>query len=161
MPELTYKKIAAVLERARHIDQKCLLFGASKHQYRLNPPVNESTVRAVETRYGIQFPEDYFRFITGIANGGAGPDYGIMSLEDSLMTNACEDYREAYLRSLKNPFIPRQMANDEIDNHAFSRADREQNSKKYFVYEKSEDEICDTDVFLFWAPMDASGILVL
>ena len=58
----------------------------------------------VEKTYHFTFPEDYFQFITQAANGGAGPDYGIMPFEDSLMSGAYGDFQEAYKRSLETPF---------------------------------------------------------
>ena len=74
MAALFYDKIVTILEQAHRIDPKCELFGASKHQYKLNPPINETVVRMVEEQYHFKLPEDYFQFITRVANGGAGPD---------------------------------------------------------------------------------------
>ena len=74
---LEREKIMGVLARARQMDPECQMFGASKHQYRLNLPIEASFVRSVEAEYGFSLPEDYFRFITEIGDGGAGPDYGI------------------------------------------------------------------------------------
>ena len=89
------------------------------------------------------FPEDYVYFITKVANGGAGPDYGIMAFEDSLMTKVNYTYQEAYKSSLKNPFIPRQMRLEEVENYAFSKAAYEQNPGNFFINESEEDGICD------------------
>lgn len=147
MAVLFYEKIVTILEQAHRIDQKCQLFGTSKHQYKLNSPINESVVRAVEEKYNFTFPEDYFQFITKVANGGAGPDYGIMSFEDSLMTQAYNNFQEAYKCSLKKPFVPRRMMPDEVENYAFSKTAYEQNPNKYFIYEKEDDDICNTDGF--------------
>lgn len=147
MEKLFYEKIALILERAHCADKKCELFGASKHQYRLNPPINESVVHAVEEKYNFQFPEDYFHFITKVANGGAGPDYGIMTFEESLMTGAYSDFQKAYQCSLSKSFIPRRMLPDEVENYAFSKSAYEQNPDKFFIYEKEDDDICNTDGF--------------
>lgn len=144
---LFYDKIVTILEQAHRIDPKCELFGASKHQYKLNPPINETVVREVEEQYHFKFPADYFQFITRVANGGAGPDYGIMPFEDSLMTRAYNDFQEAYKCSLKKPFIPRRMMREEVENYAFAKTAYEQNPDKYFIYEKEEDDICSTDGF--------------
>jgi hypothetical protein len=81
---LEREKIMGVLARARQMDPECQMFGASKHQYRLNLPIEASFVRSVEAEYGFSLPEDYFRFITEIGDGGAGPDYGIGSFTDFL-----------------------------------------------------------------------------
>lgn len=148
MEALFYEKIATILEQVHRIDQKCELFGASKHQYKLNPPINETIVRAAEEKYNFKLPDDYFHFITKVANGGAGPDYGIMTFEDSLMAGAYDDFQEAYKCSLKKPFLPRRMMPDEVENYAFTKTAYEQNPERYFVYEKEKDDICITDGFL-------------
>lgn len=148
MTELCYEKIVTILEQAHRIDRKCVLFGASQHQYKLNPPVNEASVHLVEEKYDFKLPEDYFQFITKVANGGAGPDYGIMSFEDSLMTGKYKDFQDAYKCSLKKPFVPRRMMSEEVENYAFTKASYEQDPDKYFIYEKEEDDICNTDGFL-------------
>lgn len=147
MAVLPYDKIVTILEQAHRIDSKCELFGASKHQYRLNPPINETVVREVEEKYDFQLPEDYLQFITGLANGGAGPAYGIMPFEESLMTGAYNDFQEAYKCSLKKPFIPRRMRLEEVESYAFSKTAYEQNPDNYFIYEKEGDDICGTDGF--------------
>lgn len=147
MAALCYEKIVTILEQAHRIDRKCELFGASKHQYKLNPPLNAAVVRLVEEKYNFTLPEDYFQFITEIADGGAGPDYGIMSFEDSLMSGAYNDFQEAYKRSLKTPFVPRPMMLEEVESYSFSKDAYERNPDKFFIYEKEEDDICNTDGF--------------
>ena len=106
---LEREKIMGVLARARQMDPECQMFGASKHQYRLNLPIEASFVRSVEAEYGFSLPEDYFRFITKIGDGGAGPDYGICPLRtfvESARSPRAERLREAYRRSLARPFAP-------------------------------------------------------
>lgn len=146
MAALHYEKIAEILERAHRIDRKCELFGASGHQYKLNPPLEAAVVRSIEEAYQFTFPKDYFQFITQVANGGAGPDYGIMQFEDSLGRRAYEHYQEAYKRSLKTPFAPRPMSPEEARCCSFTWDSYEENPHKFFIYEK-EDSICDTDGF--------------
>ena len=66
---LEREKIMGVLARARQMDPECQMFGASKHQYRLNLPVEASFVRSVEAEYGFSLPEDYFRFQEDVKKG--------------------------------------------------------------------------------------------
>lgn len=148
MAALCYEKIAAILEQAYRIDRKCELFGASKHQYRLNPPINAAVVRAAEEKYHFTLPEDYFRFITQIANGGAGRDYGVRSFEESLMSHVHNDYREAYRNSLKRPFTPRPMMPEEVERYGFHKDYYKRYPDKFFVYTvEDEADICITDGF--------------
>ena len=159
MAALCYEKIVAILEQARRIDQKCQLFGASENQYKLNPPLNAAVVRLVEETYHFTFPEDYFQFITQVADGGAEPDYGIMPFEASLRSEAYNDFQEAYKRSLKTPFVPRPMMPEDVERHSFSKDSYERNPDQFLICEKGEDDICGT-VFGFWELTDANGILV-
>lgn len=101
----------------------------------------------VEETYHFTFPEDYFRFITQAANGGAGPDYGIMPFEDSLMSGAYGDFQEAYKRSLETPFVPQPMMLEEVESCSFAKDAYVQNPDKFFIYEKEEDAVCGTDGF--------------
>jgi hypothetical protein len=59
-------------------------FGVRGHQFRLNPPLSERQVSAFEGRHGVQLPPEYRAFITRVADGVAGPAYGMYPLEDAL-----------------------------------------------------------------------------
>lgn len=56
------------------------LFGASRHQYILNPPLSRRKLNKIEKEYGISLPEDYRFFLLHFANGGAGPGYELFDL---------------------------------------------------------------------------------
>lgn len=148
------KEIIKILNQAQHIDAKYELFGASTHQYRLNPPISESFVRNVETQYGFTLPEEYFQFITEIGDGGAGPDYGIRPFTNILIKGSspgAEKFREAYRYSLANSFTPRKMRTDEVEEYAIAtRKAYEQNPDRYFIYKDFEhNDLNDTDGFFF------------
>src|SRR5262245_58003121 len=72
-------RILAKLEQARSEQRHC--FGSETHQFRLNPPLPEAEVTAFEAKHGIRLPEDYRQFLIHAGNGGAGPYYGLMPLE--------------------------------------------------------------------------------
>ena len=126
------------------MDEKCEMFGASRHQYRLNPPIEKSFVRRVEERYGFQLPEDYFHFITEIGDGGAGPDYGIdpfIKFLEKKGTPGAEAYAAAYRCALAKPFAPRPMRADEVEDFAIvTRAGYEKNPELYFVCDEFDDD---------------------
>jgi hypothetical protein len=73
-------QILEKLEKLRRLDSKRKVFGASSHDYRLNPCLGEAAVNSVEGKYNIHLPEDYRRFLLKVGNGGAGPYYGVFRL---------------------------------------------------------------------------------
>lgn len=148
---LSRNEIIKILKDAEKIDSKYELFGANIHKYNLNFPTDPVFVRTIESKYGFTLPDDYFRYITEIADGGAGPDYGIYLFSDlvKIDTNLdAKEYDEAYKNSLKNTFSPRPMLADEVKKFGFSQKAYDECPEKLFVYEKSEDEICMLDGFL-------------
>jgi len=77
------KKIIEKLNNLRKLDEKLSVFGADSHEYILNPVLSEDEVLKFEREHGITIPEDYRQFILTVGNGGAGPFYGLMKLEDN------------------------------------------------------------------------------
>ncbi len=69
--------------RARELDKHLRQFGAEEHQYLFEPVIPLSQVRDFEGRHRICLPQGYVDFLTQVGNGGAGPDYGIFSLEQA------------------------------------------------------------------------------
>ncbi|MFF3116033.1 SMI1/KNR4 family protein [Kitasatospora sp. NPDC057904] len=74
-------------------------FGSDHHDYRLRPPLAEETIRAFEHRHGVQLPSSYRSFLADVADGGAGPDYGVVGLTEVLdEEDAIHGVREDDLR---------------------------------------------------------------
>lgn len=149
---LKREEILEILKQAKCIDSKFEIFGSAKHQYRLNPPLRASFVRRVEEKYGFVLPEDYFRFITEVGDGGAGPDYGIEPFANLLIEGKsprAEKFREAYTCSLAKLFVPRQMMPDEVEDYAIATIEAyKRNPDRYFIYEKAdENDLCNMDGF--------------
>ena len=85
----TKEYIYQLLEQAKAADPEYKVFGASKHKYQLNPPASKEAVLALEAEFHIKLPEEYVYFLTEIGNGGAGPHYGLYSLEELKMYQNC------------------------------------------------------------------------
>ncbi|ENV18064.1 SMI1/KNR4 family protein [Acinetobacter guillouiae] len=81
------QKIQQKLEQLKALDIHCTLFGANRHQYRLNPCLSLDVIEQFESSYQIQLPKDYVAFLTQLGNGGAGPYYGIEPFEKVLFTD--------------------------------------------------------------------------
>ncbi|WP_407572520.1 SMI1/KNR4 family protein [Deinococcus altitudinis] len=77
-PRFVRERLAALRAADPHLQR----FGARKHRYRLGPPLREAQIQAFEQQYALQLPQDYRTFLLTVGNGGAGPSYGMASLQD-------------------------------------------------------------------------------
>lgn len=76
-------QLQKMLEQARQADPEYKQFGANAHKYQLNPPASLQAVEAFEQQIGCTLPEAYRNFLLQAGNGGAGPFYGLFSLEQA------------------------------------------------------------------------------
>lgn len=75
-------ELATRLRELASRDSQLKIFGAaSGHGYRLNAVMKPAELTAFETEYAVQLPSDYRDFLLRIGNGGAGPYYGLYSLQ--------------------------------------------------------------------------------
>lgn len=65
-------------------DANLTVFGARSHKYRVYPCLTLSEIDNFQQQYKVTLPEDYREFLTQIGNGGAGPEYGLHRLQDSV-----------------------------------------------------------------------------
>lgn len=75
-------QILGLVERAKDLDIERKLYGSQQHRYEFAPVLPLSDVRDFEERHEIQLPAGYVEFLTQVGNGGAGPDFGIYSLDE-------------------------------------------------------------------------------
>jgi hypothetical protein len=92
------RRIRTKLSRLRTHDPMLQHFGTTSHGYRLNPPLPTERLEALERRYEIRLPEEYRQFLLHLGDGGAGPAYGVLPLEQGL------DMEMA--KALWMPFVP-------------------------------------------------------
>jgi hypothetical protein len=83
--------IKLLVKRAGEVDKTREVFGASKHQYKLNPVASMDDIYRFESKYNIKLPEEYVFFLTMVGNGGAGPYYGLYTLENTIIHNEYSD----------------------------------------------------------------------
>ena len=74
--------IKNLVEMAGKKDAGYKVFGSAKHKYRLNPVITLDAVHQFENQHHLTLPEEYVFFLTKVGNGGAGPYYGLYSLEE-------------------------------------------------------------------------------
>lgn len=136
------EEVLKTLNAAAEIDKDFKLFGASRHKYRLSAPVSVDFVRAAEEKYAFALPDDYFRFITEIGDGGAGEDYGLYSFEEFITKDkypAIEKERQ----TLKLPFKIRPMTAEDKENSALAEGFFERNRERCFFDPRSTDDDYD------------------
>jgi uncharacterized protein (TIGR02996 family) len=69
------KRIKEKFPLLKSADVRFSYRGARSHRYELQPPLPAATLRALESQYGVRFPDDYFDFVVRFAEAGAGPSY--------------------------------------------------------------------------------------
>jgi hypothetical protein len=104
--------LANLLNSLQKEDKAFRVFGANRHQYKLNSPLTETELQAFEQKYQVKLPVDYRLFLKNIGNGGAGPFYGLETLEESArgcklntpfpFTKATELYSEKEMEAWNN-----------------------------------------------------------
>ncbi len=80
----------------RDRDRELRVFGADKrggHQYLFRPPLSEMQLAGFEAEHQIALPAEYRLFLALVGNGGAGPYYGLMSLDETARNH---DLRAAF-----------------------------------------------------------------
>ncbi|HNT76027.1 MAG TPA: hypothetical protein PKH77_13510 [Anaerolineae bacterium] len=81
------------LRQLQALDTGQAIFGASTHHYLLNPPLPPAELEDIERAHALSVPVEYKLFLTGIADGGAGPYYGLYSLAQGIKAadNSADD----------------------------------------------------------------------
>jgi len=110
-------------------DTEHVVFGANGHRYLLRARLTESQVAEFEQRYDIRLPEDYRQFLLELGNGGAGPFYGILGL-DQLEEIGGREYGDPSRpfpltrRWRGDPQLLAEIEAADIDDEHFSLVDR-------------------------------------
>lgn len=125
------KRITAKLEQLKSLDIHLQVFGASHHQYQLNPPLLIDVIQAFEQQYQVKLPKDYVAFFTHIGNGGAGPFLGVEAFENSLSVDL--DYPDPNLKLNPSlPFLHQKAWNDLFS--AYCDEEDENYEQQYFEF---------------------------
>lgn len=85
-------RILSKLEQVREHRLTC--FGSEYHEFQMNPPLSENEIQLFESQQSLRLPEDYRLFLQHVGNGGAGPYYGLLPLEewDSATNSGLPDF---------------------------------------------------------------------
>lgn len=99
-----------LVKRAGKKDGTREIFGSSKHGYKLNPTVTQEEVRRFEAHWHLTLPDEYVFFLTKVGNGGAGPYYGLYSLENLARYNEYLGFYDDRDKEALPSFIDRNMS---------------------------------------------------
>ena len=135
------EKARELIRLAKEADPKCRAFGANLHKYELNPTAKLKEVRQFEKEYNIKLPEGFVKYLTEVGNGGAGPDYGLYSLE--------------MLRK-RNPYLKQYGCKKAFIDKRFNCHSPDYNMK--LIYEERE-KICEEYEKAFDLPSDDNEYL--
>jgi hypothetical protein len=152
---LNKEEIIRLLCEAEKVCPNCKYGHMDRYKFKLKPPLQIAHVREMELKYSFTLPEDYFKFITEIGNGGGGPTYGLYPLcedEDSWEdwededSDECEDFFEYPFGSpvalLDKPFSPHKATQEEIKGFAekYNMKMDDKHFQGMFCYSPDEDD---------------------
>ena len=79
-------KTVNIIEQVKRLeerDKSFQLFGSNAHKYRFNQTLSKEEIVQFEMLNKVELPIEYREFLLEIGNGGTGPGYGMLKLEDS------------------------------------------------------------------------------
>lgn len=119
------EKLKLLVEYAGNADSNYCIFGSETHKYTFNQPAEIEDILKFEKKYNIKLPESYISFLTLVGNGGAGPFYGLYSLEQL-------EHNNEYL-----------MQDNSIETFIDKNLTVEEWNKVVKVYDESDDDSFD------------------
>ncbi len=122
-------RITSKFERLRALDQAFRIGESGGHQYELNPPAPATLVAALEQEHSISLPGDYRFFVTQFADGGAGPAYGLFTIEESFADHLVPSLPFPYDAGKRVPYSDDQTEDDLKELCAFYDDPRNEHGK--------------------------------
>lgn len=127
------KSIEEKLKKLIELDKDFSIFGSESHEYIINSKLTEEEIQNFEAKNQLTLPSEYREYLKNIGNGGAGPFYGLLELEDNdnNLTDLSMEFPYTYDKPLKLVEIYETM--DEMDDEN----EEEQEQFLNEIYEKS------------------------
>lgn len=87
------------LDKLKKLDKNFEVFGSELHKYALNSCLSAAGVSNFESKCNIVLPDDYRQFLLEFGNGGAGPGYGLLSIniEKLIVDSQCNFLSQPFL----------------------------------------------------------------
>lgn len=125
-------RIKTKFSRLKKKDRNFQISGADHHKYKLDPVLKNETVASFEKTYQVKLPTEYALFLQQIGNGGAGPFYGLDSLQKSFY-QGLDFTNEDSKTNFALPFPYQEAWNMSFENQEFD----EKVEEEYFSSEHS------------------------
>jgi SMI1/KNR4 family protein SUKH-1 len=114
--EATSRQLEAIGHKLAHLrarDPRHMVFGAETHHYALSAPLTPQDIEAAEASCRISLPASYRAFLTRMGNGGAGPGYGLYSLQESLKSRSPAQLAQPFPFVFEQPGVESFSANEQ------------------------------------------------
>lgn len=86
-PKSQVERIKIKLKKVKNKDSNYNVFGSEKFEYELNDVISMKELEEAEKELGLKLPEAFRVFVTELGNGGAGPYYGVYSIQSIVETD--------------------------------------------------------------------------
>ncbi|WP_438286853.1 SMI1/KNR4 family protein [Paenibacillus hubeiensis] len=110
--ETQLERIKDKLNQAMCKDTSFSVFGASSHRYRVKDRLTAKELAEWQARNQVNLPEPFASFLTEVGNGGAGPYYGIYSIEKA---TSYTESQALLTKSVLYPGMAKEEWNDLIE----------------------------------------------
>lgn len=126
-----------LIAEAGRADAGRKVFGAEKHQYRINPVLSMTEIRRAEEERHVKFPEEYVFYLSKVGNGGAGPYYGLYPLERVLAKD-----RNPYLGQIFERTVTTQLTKEQWQEHIQKLDELGESLETDVEYEEYQSKLC-------------------
>lgn len=126
-----------LIAEAGRVDSGRQVFGAEKHQYRINPVLPIEEIRKAEEERHVRFPQEYVFYLTRVGNGGAGPYYGLYPFERVLKENG-----NPFLGQLLEQTVTTKLSKEQWREHRKILDELGETNETDAAYEKYLDSLC-------------------
>lgn len=86
-------------EHMQHLTQISIIIRKLKEKnITLQPTLSEEDIQEFEVKHNVTLPNDYRLFLQHVGNGGRGPNYGLLPLQESVEYIETEKFKGMFLK---------------------------------------------------------------
>ncbi|MAT13846.1 MAG: hypothetical protein CMJ46_01085 [Planctomyces sp.] len=100
---MVWNTIAEKILQLNDLDRQCQAFGAAKHRYAFRPVLSTDHLKEFERDHAFQIPDELRKVYLELGNGGVGPHYGLLPLDQwqlfqpAIPYHGADHHRQRYL----------------------------------------------------------------